>query len=110
MNAFRLASLLPLALTVAQAQAQSDPFDATVAVPPVAYRSSFTGYRGLSEQPVGDWRAANDTVGRIGGWKAYAKEAQDPETPSAVTPPTSAEPPQPAPEPVEHDGHREARQ
>ena len=23
----------------------------------------------------GDWKAANDTVRRIGGWKAYAREA-----------------------------------
>lgn len=106
MNVLRLAWLLPMAV----AQAQSDPFDATVAVPPVAYRSSFTGYRALSESPVGDWRAANDTVGRIGGWKAYAKEAQNPKTPPAVTQPTPVEPSQPAVEPIEHEGHQEDRQ
>lgn len=43
---------------------------------PMAYRSAFDGYKGLTEQPVQSWREANDSVGRIGGWKSYAREAQ----------------------------------
>ena len=41
-----------------------------------AYRSAFDGYRGFTDQPVQSWRKANDDVGRIGGWKAYAREGQ----------------------------------
>ena len=43
---------------------------------PMAYRSAFEGYKGLTEQPVQSWRESNDTVGRIGGWQAYAREGQ----------------------------------
>ena len=38
------------------------------------YQSAFEGYRAFREQPVGPWRQANDLVGRIGGWQAYARE------------------------------------
>ncbi len=41
-----------------------------------AYRSAFDGFRRFADQPVGSWREANDTVGRVGGWRAYAREAQ----------------------------------
>jgi hypothetical protein len=40
------------------------------------YRSAFSGYRGFADQPVAPWRESNDTVGRIGGWRTYAREAQ----------------------------------
>lgn len=43
---------------------------------PMAYRSAFEGYKGLTEQPVQPWRESNDTVGRIGGWQSYAREGQ----------------------------------
>ena len=43
---------------------------------PMAYRSAFEGYKGLTEQPVQSWRESNDTVGRIGGWQSYAREGQ----------------------------------
>ena len=43
---------------------------------PLAYRSAFDGYKRMADQPVQPWRESNDTVGRIGGWKAYAREGQ----------------------------------
>ena len=43
---------------------------------PLTYRSVFDGYRPFSDQPVVSWREANDLVGRIGGWRAYAREGQ----------------------------------
>ncbi len=43
---------------------------------PMAYRSAFDGYKGLTEQPVQSWRESNDNVGRIGGWQSYAREGQ----------------------------------
>jgi hypothetical protein len=57
--------------------------------PPGNYRSVFDSYRRYTEQPVQPWREANDAVGRIGGWQAYAREGQGgPEAGSA--PPGSA--------------------
>lgn len=41
------------------------------------YRSAFEGYRPFDEQKVGSWRSANEVVGEIGGWQAYAREGQD---------------------------------
>ncbi len=40
------------------------------------YRSAFEGYRAFNEQPVTNWRQSNDLVRQIGGWQAYAQEAQ----------------------------------
>ena len=41
------------------------------------YESALSDYRRFADQPVGDWREANAVVGRIGGWRAYARESQD---------------------------------
>lgn len=45
--------------------------------------SALEGYRPYTEEAPVDWKAANDTTARIGGWRAYAKEARQPETPQA---------------------------
>lgn len=37
--------------------------------------SAFSTYRTFVDEPVANWKSANDTVARIGGWRAYAKEA-----------------------------------
>jgi high-affinity Fe2+/Pb2+ permease len=42
----------------------------------VQFKSSFSGYVPYSEQSIESWREANDRVGEIGGWRVYAKEAQ----------------------------------
>jgi hypothetical protein len=52
---------------------------ATPAAPQGVYRSAFEGYRAFADEPVRSWRETNDTVGRIGGWKAYAREIQAPD-------------------------------
>jgi hypothetical protein len=39
------------------------------------YRSALEGYRPFTDEKPIPWKQANDTVGRIGGWRAYAKEA-----------------------------------
>ena len=49
---------------------------AAQAPPPARYDSVFSDYRRFADQPVGDWREANAVVGRIGGWRAYARESQ----------------------------------
>lgn len=46
-----------------------------------AYDSAFEAYRPFSTGEVGDWRQANETVREIGGWRAYAREIQQPRTP-----------------------------
>lgn len=38
------------------------------------YDSPLGTYRKWQEQPVQSWREANDTVGKIGGWRTYASE------------------------------------
>lgn len=40
----------------------------------LSYRSALSGYEAYKEQSVQPWRAANDKVGEIGGWRTYAKE------------------------------------
>ncbi len=68
------------------------------------YRSALEGYVPYSEIKMVPWREANDTVGKIGGWKAYAKEAaQEPgheghaghPSPAASAPKPSATPKKP---------------
>lgn len=79
LHAAGFASLLLVAgLAHAQPQEPSSP-----AVPALAYRSVFTAYKGYADQPVTSWREANETVNRIGGWRAYAKEAAQAERPAA---------------------------
>lgn len=41
------------------------------------YRSALEGYQPYSEEKIVPWREANDTVGKVGGWRAYAKEASE---------------------------------
>lgn len=71
----------------------ADPLQAGAAVPPVAYNSPLARYRAASDVEVGSWREANDTVTRIGGWRAYAREASQPEAPAPGTEPAVPSPP-----------------
>lgn len=67
-----------LAGLAAAASAQTTAVDSGSARPvlPTAlpYHSAIAGYQPYADQPVQSWREANDRVGRIGGWRAYAKE------------------------------------
>ena len=53
------------------------------------YVSSFENYRRFADEPLQSWKASNDRVGQIGGWRTYAKEAAgaDAPLPSAATAP-----------------------
>lgn len=62
------------ALAVATAGAAATPPDAHDPAP-LPWRSALDGYRPFADQAVAPWRESNDTVGRIGGWRAYAREA-----------------------------------
>lgn len=47
----------------------------TEKIPVLPYQSVFDGYQSYQEQPVSLWPAVNDEVEKIGGWRAYAREA-----------------------------------
>ncbi|MBX9716055.1 MAG: hypothetical protein K2X42_05615 [Burkholderiaceae bacterium] len=114
-----LAASLLATLTTAQAQpaaaaARPDPLDPKASVPTLRYESSFAQYRRLGEEKPVSWRDANDTVTRIGGWRVYAREAQQPD-PAPTTAPESSPaakpadtPPaaKPVPMPAGHGGHK----
>lgn len=55
---------------------------------PLEFRSAFESYQPYTEEKTINWKEANDLTGRIGGWRAYAKEAQQPAAPG--TPPASS--------------------
>jgi hypothetical protein len=80
-----LPSLLFTLLLAAQAQAQSpastgpDPLDPKAQVPSVSYESTFAQFRRIGDDKPMTWREANDAVARIGGWRVYAREAQQPD-------------------------------
>ena len=52
---------------------------------PLEYRSVFEGYKPYTEEKIIDWKRANDNVGKIGGWREYAKEASQPDTAAGPT-------------------------
>ena len=74
------------------------------------YRSALDGYQRYSDEPVQAWRESNDTVGKIGGWRVYAREAQgapaEPTAPAAPSkePAAGSSPPAPV-APVAADPH-----
>ena len=71
------------------------------AKPQAASPSAFDGYKPYAEEPMTNWKAANDSVAQIGGWREYAKQTQQPDnmpgvagnsfeaTPKPDTPPTT---------------------
>ena len=82
MAACSLASLLGMAAH-AQPAAPPEPLPTTQ---PLAFQSALQGYQRYTDDKIVNWKAANDTTARIGGWRAYAKEASAP----AATPAPAA--------------------
>lgn len=103
------ACLASLVLPVGAWAESPDPLDAQAATPALHYQSPLKAYQGFSEQPLHNWRQANELVGRIGGWRTYAQEpyAQEPYS-QDVPAPQPAEPAgEPPAKPMEsqHDHH-----
>lgn len=105
--------LLPaLALTAALAAhaqpatrvAKPDPSDPRAITPPLVHESSLAHYRKFSDEKPIAWREANDTVGRIGGWRTYAREARQPEPAAAPASTPAAD--KPAAMPAGHGSHK----
>lgn len=95
-----VAGLLVIATAAAQGPASApaarpDPLDARAAVPRLVHRPAFAGYQPAGEVKVGSWKDANETVNRLGGWRAYAREAGTP-TPAASAPASASAPTAPA--------------
>ena len=84
----------------APAASAADPLQPAAAVPEVVYNSPFARFRTARDVELGSWREVNDTVTRIGGWRAYAREASQPEASSPVPAAAAATPPAAAPMPV----------
>ncbi len=77
---FSIAAAAPIAWAQPASNGSgADPRDANASVPRAVYRSSLADYRDLSDETLRPWKETNDTVGRVGGWRAYAREAQEPE-------------------------------
>jgi hypothetical protein len=74
---------------------------------PLPYASALQGYQPFADEKVRSWKESNATVGKIGGWRAYAKEAAEPEAKSSQTqaesPAASPKTPKAAADP--HAGH-----
>ena len=86
----RIPCAIAVALAVVGAGAHADPLTASPADEP-RYESGFDGYRADTEIELRDWRATNDRVRTIGGWRTYLKEAAEarPEQPSGPPRPSA---------------------
>ena len=83
--------LLVVLNTISGVFATPDPANDKAVVPPATYRSPFHDYRGLGEDKLIPWKQANDEVGRIGGWRVYARESRE-AAPGANSPETAVVP------------------
>ena len=88
---------------------RSDPADPNVVVPAADYQSAFGQYERRSAGVSIPWKSANDEVARIGGWRAYAREASgtaivDDKPASVSTVPADKTPGKPAAD--GHAGHQ----
>ncbi len=75
-------ALLALPLWVAAVHAQPTPAKPasagnapTTQTTSAPFQSALEGYRPYTDEKTIHWKEANDVAGRIGGWRAYAKEA-----------------------------------
>ncbi len=85
--------LLPwtMALLAGSAMAQT-PAEQNQPAPPIqlTYTSPLNDYQAYADQSVQSWQEANDTVGRIGGWRTYAREARTAEPAKDAVPSSPA--------------------
>lgn len=76
---FAVPAVLAAALSASAAFAQPVPTSAPASVvnqaAPLGFSSAMEGYKPYTDDAVTNWKAANDSVAQIGGWRAYAKEA-----------------------------------
>ena len=56
---------------------------------PPPYRSALEGYQRYTDEKPVNWKEANDTTARIGGWREYAKEASQTQAQEGAAKPDS---------------------
>ena len=76
----------PIVAPLASPSASAAPTSVSALPNATAASSAFDGYKPYTDEPVGNWKAVNDTVGKIGGWREYAKQSQPSGTPPAPAP------------------------
>lgn len=98
---------LVAAVAPAASAAPPDPSDPAAIVAPTAFASPLAAYRPWAPPATKSWREVNDTVARIGGWRVYLREAQQPDpAPATSSPPSRTNAaPMPAPAPGGAHGH-----
>ena len=74
-RASAIASLCVLACTAQAQPARPDPLDAAASVPSMRHESALRTYKSSDVTKPVPWPDANATVERIGGWRAYARDA-----------------------------------
>ncbi len=91
--------------SAAPASARPDPADPKAQVPTALYVSPLGPYQGFVEPQVAPWRETNELVRQRGGWRAYAREAREPDAPQPAA--RGASQPAPAAKPASggHAGH-----
>ncbi len=83
-------------VTGSPATVAASPLPLTVAASPLPFESTLLRYKPMTDQKLGSWRDANDTVTRIGGWRSYLKEVQTPDAKTTTPAASSATPATPA--------------
>ena len=71
-------------IAAAQAPAAASPASRVAPASPLPYRSAFEGYKPYTDDKLLNWKEVNDTTGRVGGWRAYAREARQPDDKASV--------------------------
>jgi hypothetical protein len=103
-----------IAQTPTSGTARPDPLDPNAPVPALDVPSSLSSYRAWGETQPLSWQRANDDVSRIGGWRAYLRQAQAPDAepqpvqPAAPPADATTQPAAPAiarPPAAGHSGH-----
>lgn len=87
------------------ANARPHPADPKAQVPAALYASPLRAYQGFTEPAVAPWRDTNELVRQRGGWRAYAREAREPDAPGAAAPGASQPAPVANPASGGHAGH-----
>ena len=86
----------PMAVATASGP-RADAADPKAPVPAALYVSPLRAYQGFVEPKVAPWRETNELVRQRGGWRAYAREAREPDAaptaePAASRPTATAKP------------------
>ena len=71
----------------------------TAQTAPASFKSALEGYKPYTDDKTGNWKEANELTARVGGWRAYAKEAAqtEPDPHAGHAKPTQVQPTQAKP-------------